>query len=81
MGSGGMLTKLQAAKIATHAGCVTLVANGAVERPLHALADGGKSTVFLAEGTPAAARKQWLAGMLDVSGELRIDAGAARSLP
>lgn len=80
VGSGGMLTKLQAAKIATHAGCVTVVASGAVEHPLKSLADGGKCTVFLAEGTPAAARKQWLAGMLVVSGELRIDDGAARAL-
>jgi len=80
VGSGGMLTKIQAAKIATHAGCATFVASGAVERPLQSLADGGKCTVFLAEGTPAAARKQWLAGMLVVSGELRIDDGAARAL-
>ncbi len=80
VGSGGMLTKLQAAKIATHAGCTTIVACGAVEHPLQALADGGKCTVFPAEGTPAAARKQWLAGMLVVGGELRIDDGAARAL-
>ena len=80
MSSGGMLTKLQAAKIATHAGCVTLVASGAVERPLQSLADGGKCTVFVASGTPAAARKQWLAGMLEVNGELRIDDGAAKAL-
>ena len=80
VGSGGMLTKLQAAKIATHAGCVTIVACGAVEQPLQSLADGGKCTVFPAEGTPAAARKQWLAGILVVSGELRIDDGAARAL-
>ena len=80
VGSGGMLTKLQAAKIATHAGCVTIVACGAVEHPLQSLADGGKCTVFPAEGTPAAARKQWLAGILVVSGELRIDDGAARAL-
>ena len=65
LGSGGMATKLQAARIATHAGCSTFVASGAVERPLHALATGGKCTVFSAEGTPAAARKQWLAGILE----------------
>ncbi|MFQ5981800.1 MAG: glutamate 5-kinase [Woeseiaceae bacterium] len=79
-GSGGMATKLQAARIATHAGCATIVASGAVERPLHALASGGKCTVFDAEGTPAAARKQWLAGILEVRGELRVDAGAAAAL-
>ena len=80
LGSGGMATKLQAAKIATHAGCSTFVASGAVERPLHALATGAKCTVFRAEGTPAAARKQWLAGILEVRGELRLDPGAATAL-
>lgn len=80
IGSGGMATKLQAARIATHAGCATIVASGAVERPLNALAGGGKCTVFNAEGTPAAARKQWLAGILEVRGELRVDPGAATAL-
>jgi len=79
-GSGGMATKLQAARIATRAGCSTIVASGTVERPLHALAQGSKCTVFNAEGTPAAARKQWLAGILEVRGELRMDPGAATAL-
>ncbi len=79
-GSGGMATKLQAARIATHAGCSTIMASGAVERPLSVLASGGKCTVFNAEGTPAAARKQWLAGILEVRGELRVDPGAATAL-
>jgi len=80
IGSGGMATKLQAARIATHAGCSTIVASGTVERPLNALASGGKCTVFSAEGTPAAAKKQWLAGILEVRGELRLDPGAATAL-
>lgn len=80
VGSGGMRTKLQAARIATHAGCATIVASGAVERPLHTLFSGGKHTIFRAGASPAAARKQWLAGVLEVCGELRIDAGAANAL-
>ena len=80
LGSGGMRTKLQAARIATHAGCATIVASGAIERPLRALADGGKCTIFAAEATPAATRKHWLAGVLQVCGELRLDAGAAAAL-
>ncbi|MDX1404542.1 MAG: glutamate 5-kinase [Woeseiaceae bacterium] len=80
IGRGGMRTKLQAARIATRAGCVSIIANGAVDRPLHALANGGKCTVFEASATPAAARKQWLAGVLEVCGELRLDAGAATAL-
>jgi len=80
IGSGGMATKVQAARIATHAGCSTVVANGKVARPLQALTAGGRCTVFRAEGTPAAARKQWLAGALDVRGELRLDDGAVKAL-
>ena len=80
VGRGGMATKVQAARIATHAGCATVVAAGGVRRPLEALAAGGRCTVFRADGTPAAARKQWLAGALEVRGELRLDDGAARAL-
>lgn len=80
VGSGGMATKVQAARIATHAGCSTVVTCGAIDRPLSALAAGGKCTVFRAEGSPASARKQWLAGVLEVRGELRLDDGAASAL-
>ena len=80
LGSGGMTTKLQAARIATHAGCSTIVANGAVERPIDSLRHGARHTVFHAGSTPAAARKQWLAGVLDVRGKLQLDRGAAAAL-
>lgn len=80
IGSGGMATKVLAARIATHAGCSTVVTSGAVQRPLTALAAGGRSTLFRATATPAAARKQWLAGVLEVQGELRLDDGAAAAL-
>ncbi len=80
IGSGGMATKVQAARIATHAGCSTVIASGAVEHPLAALAAGATCTVFRAEGTPAAARKQWLAGVLEVRGEIRLDDGAVTAL-
>ena len=80
VGSGGMATKVQAARIATHAGCSTIISSGHVAHPLQVLAGGGRCTVFRAEGTPAAARKQWLAGALEVRGEFGIDAGAAAAL-
>jgi len=80
IGSGGMSTKVQAARIATLAGCSTIIASGVIDRPLEMLAAGGKCTVFRAAGTPAAARKQWLAGVLEVRGELRLDAGAVNAL-
>jgi glutamate 5-kinase len=80
IGSGGMATKVQAARIATHAGCSTVIASGVVDRPLEALAAGGVCTVFSARNTPAAARKQWLAGVLEVRGELLLDEGAVAAL-
>ena len=80
VGSGGMITKLQAARIATHAGCCTIITSGDTDRPLRVLADGGKCTMFKSEGTPQSARKQWLAGVLEVCGEIRLDAGAVTAL-
>jgi glutamate 5-kinase len=80
LGRGGMNTKVQAARIATHAGCATLIAGGAGERPLARLFGGGRHTLFPAAATPAAIRKQWLAGVLDVKGEVRLDDGAAAAL-
>lgn len=80
VGSGGMRTKLQAAQIATHAGCSTIVASGKVQNPLRTLFDGGTHTIFRASRTPAAARMQWMAGMLEVAGALHVDSGALSAL-
>lgn len=79
-GSGGMTTKLEAARIATRAGCATVIANGTRLRPLQALCDGGRYTHFPARDTPAAVRKQWLAGTIKVRGRLELDAGAVAAL-
>jgi len=79
-GTGGMRTKLLAGQIASRAGCVTWIASGRVERPLSALAAGARATRIPAAGTPVAARKQWLAGILSVSGEVRLDDGATAAL-
>lgn len=80
VGTGGMATKVQAAGIATHAGCSTIIASGVIEHPLQALGDGARRTVFHASATPAAARKQWLAGALEVKGSLQLDDGATAAL-
>jgi glutamate 5-kinase len=80
VGSGGMNTKLQAAQIATHAGCATIIASGAEEHPVRRLFDGARHTLFPTTASPAAARKQWLAGMLQVSGTLQLDDGAVDAL-
>ena len=79
-GSGGMATKLQAAQIATHAGCRTIIADGKDSRPISALWSGARCTVFRAQGTPASVRQQWLAGALKTRGALHLDAGAVAAL-
>jgi len=80
-GSGGMATKLAAAKIALGAGCHMLIAGGRALHPLRALANGeARCTWFEACTTPRTAYKNWIAGSLDLRGTLRIDAGAAKAL-
>ena len=80
VGTGGMITKLEAAKIATRAGCAVVLASGRVERPLARIAAGAPATLFLAEASPRRARKEWLAGRLSAEGVVQLDAGAVRAL-
>ncbi len=78
--SGGMRTKLAAARIATQAGCAMAIAVGQVEHPLRALAAGGRCTWFLPAPDGRTARKRWIAGSLQPAGRLTVDPGAARAL-
>ncbi len=78
--SGGMVTKLQAAKIALAGGCHMAIADGRSEHPLQLLADGARSTWFVAGATPRTARKRWIAGSLKPKGVLTVDDGACRAL-
>ena len=78
--SGGMVTKLSAAKIANQAGCQMIIADGTRMHPLQALEDGVRATWFLADIEPRAARKLWIAGSLSPAGAFRLDDGAARAL-
>lgn len=79
-GSGGMVTKLIAARIATAAGCHMVICDGRRENPLAALEAGAPCTWFVAEANPRAARKQWIAGSLRPAGRLIVDAGALAAL-
>lgn len=79
-GTGGMVTKIAAAKIATAAGCDVIIANGRVSGPLRALAEGARHTHFPAAATPRAARKQWIAGSLELRGIVVVDDGAVAAL-
>ena len=80
LGSGGMATKLMAARIAQHAGCATVIALGARPAPLEAIEAGAASTLIEPSTTPAAAYKAWIAGSLAPQGALVVDAGAAAAL-
>ena len=80
LGRGGMASKLAAAKIATAAGCDVIIAKGKANHPVAAIRNGERHTRFAASGTPAVARKRWIAGVLKPEGTLIIDAGAARAL-
>jgi glutamate 5-kinase len=78
--SGGMRTKLVAARIATQAGCAMAIALGSQPHPVAAVAAGGRCTWFLPAPEGRSARKRWIAGSLAPLGVLTVDAGAARAL-
>jgi len=80
MGRGGMVTKLQAARIALQAGCHMAIADGRHMNPLALLAEGGIATWFVAQASPTTARKRWIAGSLRPAGQVIIDEGAAAAL-
>ena len=80
-GSGGMRTKIAAARIAQSFGCATVIASGHDEHPLARLESGAaRSTVIDARGSPARAYKQWIAGALVPAGSLHVDGGAVSAL-
>ena len=80
VGSGGMKTKIAAARMAAAAGCATLIGLGGVPAPLQALEDGALCTLIDPVDTPAAAYKAWIAGSLAPQGVVVVDDGAARAL-
>jgi len=77
---GGMVTKIEAGKIATTAGTTMVIASGRVDHPLQAVAQGAPCTWFLTPANPVTARKKWIAGSLEPRGALTVDAGAVRAL-
>lgn len=77
---GGMVTKIEAAKIATAGGTAMVITSGKKFSPVGALNDGGLASWFKASGNPASSRKKWIAGQLEVAGQLHLDAGAQAAL-
>jgi glutamate 5-kinase len=80
VGSGGMQTKIAAAKIAMGAGCHLCIAKGGHQHPLKRIEDGARCTWFVPSSTPLATRKQWIAGTLKPAGAIAVDQGAVRAL-
>jgi len=77
---GGMVTKIEAGKIATRAGTAMIIASGKRDNPIAAIRTGEAHTLFAAQARTDRARKTWIAGQLETSGTITIDDGAARAL-
>ena len=80
VGSGGMKTKVEAARIATKAGVDMVIASGQAEHPLRTILQGGRCTWFASSANPVAARKRWIAGALAPVGAIIVDDGAVAAL-
>ena len=80
VGTGGMRTKIAAARIASAFGCTTVIASGHAPHPVRRLIDGAQATIVAARGSPRNAYKQWIAGSLAPAGAVQIDKGAVRAL-
>jgi glutamate 5-kinase len=78
--SGGMVTKLEAARVALGAGCRMVIADGRRPHALRDLDKAPRKTWFVPEGTPRASRKHWIAASLKPAGTLTVDDGALRAL-
>ena len=79
--SGGMITKIEAAKISMNAGCHMIICDGRLDNPLLKLKDN--ETIFSwfkAKDNPLNLRKQWISGALQVKGKITIDDGATKAI-
>ena len=79
-GSGGMKTKIEAAKICQLAGCFMAIANGNYINPLNEIIKNKKCTWFLPKVSKLDARKQWIIGSIAPKGEIIIDDGAIKAI-
>jgi glutamate 5-kinase len=80
LGSGGMVTKVEAGRIALAAGCRMAITDGTVLAPVRRLEEGAQCTWFLPDANPKTARKRWIAGSLKAAGAITVDAGALKAL-
>lgn len=80
VGTGGMATKLMAARLCMEAGCDMAIALGSELHPLTRMEKTGKGTWFLADKSPVSARKAWIGGAIKPRGTLILDSGAVKAL-
>ncbi|MFO1390896.1 MAG: glutamate 5-kinase [Agitococcus sp.] len=81
LGRGGMITKVRAARFAARSGCATVIASGSSTNILQRLSQGELlGTLLLPDADRFAARKQWLAGHLQVAGRVVLDDGAIKAI-
>ncbi|MEH6445658.1 MAG: glutamate 5-kinase [Oceanospirillaceae bacterium] len=81
LGSGGMATKVRSSKLAARSGTVTVIASGRVDNVLLKIRAGENvGTLIIPSSSPVAARKQWLAGHLQVKGTIVVDQGAVAAM-
>ena len=79
-GSGGMKTKIEAAKICQLSGCYMAIANGNYMNPIKKIINNQKCTWFLPKISKLDARKQWIIGSVAPKGEVIIDQGALKAI-
>ena len=79
-GSGGISTKLDAAKICMNSGCHMFIANGKKDYPISNMLNKKKFTHFLPKISSLDAKKKWIIGSLNSNGTIKIDDGAAKAL-
>ena len=79
-GSGGMNTKIEAAKICQLSGCDMIIANGLHLNPIDKIINQSKYTLFVSKVSKLDARKKWIIGSVSPKGELVIDEGAKKAL-
>ncbi len=79
-GTGGMKTKIDAAKICQLSGCQMAIANGLLSRPINKIIKDNNCTWFLPKISKLDARKKWIISSVSPKGELTIDEGAKKAL-
>lgn len=80
LGRGGMITKIEAAKIATKSGCQMIISSGRIKNPILSSLNDGIGTVFQSQNKNLSALKSWISGSIKPSGEINIDNGANLAL-